>query len=216
MQTFSSLLLSLSLSFSLCFSLCFSELPSLCLSFSLSLFFFSEWSLCSLENTRVRVQVHQVRHARTQEHVRYKSSYQRKRERNRTKLPPRWLPSPLRYLRRTDRIRFTQGKTAKALLSMESVGILPVVLLKFVPLLVFFVVFVSVFLLFVLVSMLVSVYHKKRAKIWLQNVHISQENDRNDFLFMSLFTSAAPWSLTALFLVFNTSFFYFFSRCSSF
>lgn len=56
LQTFSSLLFSLSLSFSLCFSLCLSELPLLCFSFSLSLCFFSEWSLCSLEHRSHRGQ----------------------------------------------------------------------------------------------------------------------------------------------------------------
>ena len=68
-QTFSSRLLSLSLSFSLCFSLCFSWLLSVCFSLSLSLFFFSEWSLCSLENTQVTVQVQEVGRAQTQKHV---------------------------------------------------------------------------------------------------------------------------------------------------
>lgn len=54
-------------------------------------------------------------------------------------------------------------------------------MLKFVPLLVFFAVFVSVFLVFVLVFMFVSVYDKKAA-IWLRGIQIIQENYANVFL----------------------------------
>lgn len=54
-------------------------------------------------------------------------------------------------------------------------------MLKFIPLLVFFAVFVSEFLVFVLVFMLVSVYNKK-AEIWLRSIQIIQENDTNAFL----------------------------------
>lgn len=54
-------------------------------------------------------------------------------------------------------------------------------MLKFVPLLVFFAVFVSVFLVFVLVFMFVSVYDKKAA-IWLRGIQIIRENYANAFL----------------------------------
>lgn len=54
-------------------------------------------------------------------------------------------------------------------------------MLKFVPLLVFFAVFVSVFLVFVLVFMFVSVYDKKAA-VWLRGIQIIQENYTNAFL----------------------------------
>lgn len=53
-------------------------------------------------------------------------------------------------------------------------------MLKFVPLLVFFVVFVSVFLVFVLVFMLVCVYDKKKKHLDL--AQISQEIYTNTFL----------------------------------
>lgn len=65
--------------------------------------------------------------------------------------------------------------------STSSEGTLPVVVLKFVPLLVFFAVFVSVFLVFVLVFMFVSVYDKKAA-IWLRGIQIIQENYTSTFL----------------------------------
>lgn len=82
-------------------------------------------------------------------------------------------------------------------------GIIPVVVFKFVPLLVFLVVFVSVFLVFVLVFMLVSVYDGRGKKAFGFGSNESGKTTQTPSYIVSLFMSVAPQSLLVFILVFN-------------
>lgn len=81
----------------------------------------------------------------------------------------------------------------KVSFSTQSGGTLPVVVLKFIPLLVFFAVFVSVFLVLMLVFILVSVYNKKvkgRDLVTKHSNHSGKLHKR--LLTLCVFMKAAP------------------------